>query len=240
MWPTLAAGFMLGLLGSMHCIGMCGPIALALPVHHLSPFKKYTGIFLYNAGRVFSYVILGLIFSAIGQRLFIGNYQRYLSIAIGILIVLAVLLDIAHRTRFVTCSVFQRFLSKLQSSMAVQLRKDNSILSLFIIGFLNGWLPCGLVYIAISAAVAISEPVKGMLFMMGFGLATWPVMVSVSWLGKKFITPYRLQLQRILPALMLCMGALFILRGMNLGIPYLSPKIEQSATGTDAACCHKK
>jgi sulfite exporter TauE/SafE len=240
MWATIAAGFMLGLLGSMHCIGMCGPIALALPVNHLSPLKKYTGIFLYNAGRVFTYVILGLVFSTIGQQLFIGNYQRYLSVAIGVLIILAVLLDVSHRTRFFTFPVYQRFLSKLQSSMAILLRQDNSILSLFVIGFLNGWLPCGLVYIAISAAVAISEPLKGMMFMMGFGLATWPVMVTVSWLGKKFITPYRLQLQRILPVLVICMGVLFILRGMNLGIPYLSPKIEQTAAGTDAACCHKK
>lgn len=240
MGSTLAAGFMLGLLGSMHCIGMCGPIALALPVHHLSPLKKYTGILLYNAGRVFTYMILGWVFAAIGQQLFIGNYQRYLSIAIGVMIIFAVLLDLSNRSRLVVFPYYQKMLSGLQSKMATLLRKDNSVLSLFGIGFLNGWLPCGLVYIAIPAAVALSEPVQGVVFMLGFGLATWPVMVSVSWLGKKITTPFRLQLQRLLPAMILCMGILFIFRGLNLGIPYLSPKIEQTETGTGAECCHKK
>jgi sulfite exporter TauE/SafE len=240
MGATVAAGFVLGLLGSMHCIGMCGPIALALPVHHLSPLKKYTGILLYNAGRVFTYMILGLVFSTIGQQLFIGNYQRYLSIAIGVLIIFAVLLDLSNRNRILVIPFYQKFLSRLQSKMAGMLRQDKSILSLFGIGFLNGWLPCGLVYIAIPAAVALSEPVLGILFMLGFGLATWPVMISVSWLGKKISAPFRLQLQRILPALVLCMGILFIIRGLNLGIPYLSPKIEETETGTEAACCHKK
>ena len=240
MWQVIAVGFSLGLLGSVHCIGMCGPIALAIPVHNLPPFQRYAGIVLYNAGRVITYVFLGLIFSVIGQQLFIGNYQRMLSITIGVMIIVVLLLNILFRKQVYTFPLYRKFINRLQSSMAVFMRREHSLFSLLAIGFLNGWLPCGLVYIAISGAVALSDPAKGMLFMFGFGISTMPLMLSVSFLGNKFIKPYRLEIQRIMPVLIFCMGMLFILRGMNLGIPYLSPKIEQTSNGTDASCCHKK
>ena len=86
------AAISLGLLGSFHCIGMCGPIALALPVHQYSPFKKYLGIFLYNVGRVTTYTFLGIVFGLLGQSFFLGGFQQILSITIGVLLLLSVIL----------------------------------------------------------------------------------------------------------------------------------------------------
>jgi len=109
--------------------------------------------------------------------------------------------------------------------------------SLFIIGILNGFLPCGLVYIAIASAIVLGSVEQGVVYMVVFGLGTIPVMLSLSVLGNVVSIRFRKKVSKIIPYFIILIGILFILRGLNLGIPYVSPKLDKS-DGTKMECCH--
>jgi sulfite exporter TauE/SafE len=226
----------LGLLGSFHCIGMCGPIALALPVHHYSPFKKYTGIALYNAGRMVTYGFLGLLFGLLGQSFFIGGFQQVVSLAIGILLLLSVILPRLAIFNSGNTAFFYSFVGTVKNSLG-KLFNKKGISVLFLIGALNGLLPCGLVYLGIAGAIASGDYLKGTGFMLYFGLGTAPIMFIVPLLGQFVSLRYRNTIRKTIPVIVSLMGIMLIVRGLNLGIPYLSPEFEtQSNT---VSCCEK-
>lgn len=208
---------LLGFMGSFHCIGMCGPIALTLPVQHLSGFRKTAGILLYNAGRVIAYMCMGAIFGWLGKQFFLGGLQQWLSISLGILLLLAVF--------------FQKRLPQLPQLMFVkkilgQLLAKRQFSTLFSIGFFNGFLPCGLVYLGIAGALATGGILHGMLFMGAFGAGTLPAMFAVTWFSQLISIPLRQRIRQMIPVMITIMAVLLILRGLNLGIPYVSPVIE--------------
>ena len=103
------SGLALGFLGSLHCIGMCGPIALALPSQSKSKLSFYSGRLLYNLGRVITYSIMGLIIGLIGQKINLAGYQQIISVILGIAILIAVLLP----------SRFKNYLVKLKPVQTV-------------------------------------------------------------------------------------------------------------------------
>ena len=228
----------IGLAGSLHCIGMCGPIVLALPQGEQSRLNFWIGRILYNLGRAVTYSVIGYICGHIGQTIFAGGYQQSLSIALGVLILLFVFLPskyasyaIGARLHSIIMMVFKNLWARLM------VRK--SLSSLFVIGILNGFLPCGLVYIALAGAIATGNPIKGAVFMAVFGLGTMPVMLAMSLAGKLINVNFRKHLRRLIPVGGIILAVLFILRGMSLGIPYVSPKIETDAAGqTKVTCCH--
>ena len=87
----LYTAIIFGLISSLHCIGMCGPIAMMLPVDHKAPSKKALQVLIYHLGRLTSYGILGLVFGLLGRGFYMAGIQQQLSIAVGIgMIVLAV------------------------------------------------------------------------------------------------------------------------------------------------------
>ncbi len=105
-----------------------------------------------------------------------------------------------------------------------------SFQSLFFIGMLNGLLPCGLVYMAIAGAIGTGGVAEGSLYMILFGLGTIPMLLSISLAGNIMSIAVRKRINKLIPVLVVIVGVLFILRGLSLGIPYLSPpkqKIEQ-------------
>lgn len=235
MITAIAAGFMIGVLGSFHCVGMCGPIALSLPVYDQSRSKKFALILLYNFGRVLAYASLGLLFGFLGKQFFIGGYQRFLSIAAGVLI-----LTFLFFSRYLDGNKFfiRQFTASIKNALGKLLRSEKKFYTYIFIGFLNGLLPCGLVYVAVAAAVATGDPLNSSLLMAGFGFGTFPVMVSVMVFGKFIPMQWRNHMRRAMPVFIGLMGLLLILRGMNLGIPYVSPELTQTANGVHS-CCQK-
>jgi sulfite exporter TauE/SafE len=219
---------MIGMVGSFHCVGMCGPIALALPMKGKSKFPKLLGSLVYNTGRLFTYALLGCIFGTLGTFFFMAGLQQTLSISLGILII--GLIIIPHHLQQKLSPV--HFLSKTIASIRKPLQQlfaTPSYPARLMIGMLNGLLPCGLVYMGIAGAIATGSVMKGSLFMLFFGLGTFPAMLGVSLLGHWIGIKTRNRIRAAVPVLVVLMGFLFILRGLGLGIPYLSPLLMETS-----------
>jgi sulfite exporter TauE/SafE len=235
----LYPAFLIGLLGSLHCIGMCGPIALTVGVQSgKAPLRKAGNLLLYNLGRVVTYAFLGLVLGALGFGFKVAGLQQTLSIAIGVgLIIYAFWPSLIHRLEQKTSHPLYKANQWLKKSLG-SLLKSNKGHKTFFIGLLNGLLPCGLVYFAVAAAVAVGSPTDGMWFMMVFGAGTIPLLMAFAFFGGLAGVRFKKYLTKALPVLVFCMGVLFIMRGLDLNIPYLSPELSSFASGDDAAVCH--
>lgn len=232
------SGLALGFLGSMHCIGMCGPIALALPSQSKSKLSFYSGRILYNLGRVITYTTMGLILGLIGQKINLAGYQQILSITLGAIILIIVLLPSHYKNILSSLSFVRTIIKVLQSSIGLLFRKGSQS-SLFAIGVLNGFLPCGFVYVALAGAVALGNVEKSILFMALFGIGTIPAMFSASVVTNLFGQNFRMKINRTIPVFAAVLAVIFILRGLNLGIPYLSPKLKTVTQVNPAHDCCK-
>lgn len=218
----LYSAFILGLLGSLHCVGMCGPIAFMLPVDRSNSFKKITQISMYHIGRILAYAIIGLIFGLIGKSLYIFGMQQQLSIIIGVLMIVVVLLPHRWIGKFNLAKPLYQAIGYIKKSLGQALHKKTAD-TFLTIGFLNGFLPCGLVYMAVFGAVAMGSYAQGSLYMALFGLGTIPLMTAAIYLGKFLNSTIKQRIQKAIPVFVVIIGALFILRGLGLGIPYVSP-----------------
>jgi uncharacterized protein len=234
-------GFIVGLFGSLHCVGMCGPIVAALPQGKGGRLPFLVGRLLYNFGRVLSYALIGLFFGLLGKSVFVAGYQQALSITVGVLIIFAVLLPARYSQGVVAALGLQRVYGFLSRSWGMLFR-DGSQRSLLTIGFLNGFLPCGFVYLAIAGALATGSALNGAAYMASFGVGTIPILLAFSYIGNVVGTKFRAVFARAIPALAVTLALLFILRGMSLGIPILSPKITYDvASGTTKhSCCEQE
>lgn len=225
MNTLIFTGFTLGLLSSFHCLGMCGPIALSLPVHQYAEWKKNVGVILYNLGRVFTYIVLGFISGFIGQSFYFAHFQQYFSIIVGCIILLFILNNYLQWNFSLNNKFYHKMMQSIRNKLGI-LMKERKVQHLFAIGILNGILPCGMVYLALAAAATSGELFKAAFFMLAFGLGTIPLMYSFVFLGKFIGNSYRLIIQKSVPLLLSIMAVLLIFRGLNLGIPFLSPQIE--------------
>jgi hypothetical protein len=218
----LLSALILGLLGSFHCIGMCGPIAFMLPVDRSNSVKKVSQIAIYHFGRLLAYSIIGLIFGLIGKSLYIFGYQQQLSIIIGVLMILVVVVPQKQINKYNFSKPIYRLISKVKSALGTALKKK-TMDTFLTIGFLNGFLPCGLVYMALFAAMAAGNAASGGLYMAVFGIGTIPLMTTAIYFSQFLKGKTRQRIQKAIPVFVILIGALFILRGLGLGIPYLSP-----------------
>ncbi len=236
MLQTAIAAFVMGAVGSFHCIGMCGPLALALPLKDDSLFSKFTGALLYNSGRIVTYSLFGLLAGTIGQSFSFFGFQQSLSIAAGALIVLLVIVPKVFPVAFKNTNITGRFFEKTRHTFS-QLFFKKTQSTLFAIGLLNGLLPCGLVYLAIAGATATGKITDAVIFMAAFGAGTLPVMWSIAFWGNFINVNIRQRIRKMYPYMMLLMACLLILRGMGLGIPYISPVADTAAK--KISCCAK-
>ena len=250
----LLSALVLGLMGSFHCAGMCGPIAIALPLHGNTVPQKIFGGTLYNIGRTITYGILGALFGMLGQGIHLLGFQQKISVVMGALMIISVLFPALFRNQFSLEKSWFSVVGKLKKSIG-KLFAVRSFSSLFFVGLLNGLLPCGLVYIAIAGAIGTGSATQGTLYMILFGLGTIPMMLGISVVGNMMGLALRNKINKIIPVLVVVVGLLFILRGLDLGIPYLSPKkqmieqkFENNLTGKDTIvvtekqlppCCQK-
>lgn len=218
----ITAALILGLIGSFHCIGMCGPIAVALPISNKSWALKLTGTLLYNFGRAITYGAMGAVFGVLGEGIQLGGFQSWVSIAMGAIMIISVLFPVLFRNTGLMDRYIYGYVDKLKQQLAPMF-KNSSLGSLFVIGLLNGLLPCGLVYVALASAIATGGVVSGALFMFLFGLGTLPMLAVVTLIGNVISGRFKSFLNKLIPYVIVIIGALFILRGLNLGIPYISP-----------------
>lgn len=216
------SAILFGLLGSFHCIGMCGPIAFMLPVDRTSQAKRVLQVAVYHLGRMISYGILGLLFGLLGKGFYFFGFQQYLSIIIGIIMILIIVLPSKTVNKFSLAKPFYKLLSGVKNRLGKELKKKRTD-TFFTIGFLNGFLPCGLVYMAIFGSIAAGNAIDGSLYMMLFGLGTVPLMTAFIFLGNFATGMVRKRIQQFIPIAVIIVGTLFILRGLGLGIPYISP-----------------
>ena len=232
----LYSAFILGLLGSLHCVGMCGPIAFMLPVDRSNSVKKVSQISIYHMGRLIAYSLIGLVFGLVGKSLYIFGIQQQLSIVIGVLMIILVLIPYHTIAKYNLSKPLNKIISKVKSNLGKALKKKTAD-TFLTIGFLNGFLPCGLVYMAVFGAVATGSLLQGSFYMILFGLGTIPLMTSAIYLGKFLNQTIKQRIQKAIPVFVVIIGALFILRGLGLGIPYLSPApiVEMASSAMD---CH--
>ncbi|MES2265134.1 MAG: sulfite exporter TauE/SafE family protein [Bacteroidota bacterium] len=222
--------FYIGLFGSVHCIGMCGPLAFAVPSFHSRWWLVIADKLIYNAGRVLSYTVLGYLIGLLGKQLWLAGLQQSVSIISGALIIV-VGFSRLFKTRFKQSRLMTLLLSPVQKTISYAL---NHHMGHFIVGVLNGLLPCGFVYLALVGAVNTSSAIASAQYMFWFGAGTFPLML-IATIGSGYIGPvFRRRINKGMPFLMICLGCWFLLRGLNLNIPYLSPAKQQQGV----AICH--
>jgi sulfite exporter TauE/SafE len=245
----LITAFLLGLMGSLHCVGMCGPIALSLPLRGKSIGQKIWGSSLWSLGRIVTYSFMGALFGLIGAGFKFLGYQQIISIAIGVLMILSVILPTLFKKITVgnSLSIFNPVRKGMQ-----RLFQEKNNRALFLIGIFNGLLPCGLVYLAIAGAIGTADLLLSVAYMALFGLGTLPMLLVISMLGNIVSQTIRKQINKVVPLVVILIGIIFILRGLSLGIPYLSPPKEKLSPtvqmkadsvsikkAVESSCCQK-
>jgi sulfite exporter TauE/SafE len=229
----LYSAFFLGLLGSFHCLGMCGPLALALPLSKDNPWQTLREQMWYQGGRVGGYSFMGGVAGVLGSSALMAGMQGWLSLATGILIALLCLLSYLGVTKHLASRLAAVLAKRLQRLWPYFYARRGRQ-SLLLLGFLNSFLPCGLVYIALASALNTAHGWHAVFFMMLFGLGTVPALLLLLQGSQLVNLRLRSYLARLVPVLVLLVAVLLIVRGLQLGIPYLSP-----AAGRPC-CCHQE
>lgn len=232
----LLSAIIFGLLGSFHCIGMCGPIAFMLPIDRKNKTKGFFQIFSYHLGRLFTYSLIGLLFGFLGKGFYFFGFQQQLSIIVGVLMILVILFPKILQ-KLSLSKKMSTIILRIKNSLGAALKKKGND-TFFTIGFLNGFLPCGLVYMAIFGAITTSNAFTGSLYMFLFGLGTIPLMTAFVYLGNFTKGNFRKNIQQVIPVLVVFIGVLFIFRGLGLGIPYVSPTAVLDVTLKTVSVCH--
>ena len=230
----LWAAFLIGLVGSLHCMGMCGPIALTITKSDYGFAKNFSRSIFYNLGRVTTYTLFGLIAGGVGLIFNLAGLQQYLSIAFGILLLIGVLFAF-NFDRLFQIPLLSDLLEKVRTKLSrlINAPKNSTV---FGIGLLNGFLPCGLVYLGISGAITTGGFWEGSLFMAVFGLGTVPAIAITNALGYVMGIKFRNLVKKAAPTLLLIVAILFIIRGLDLDIPYLSPKLSDFEKAGTVSC----
>lgn len=230
MIGIITSALILGLAGSLHCVGMCGPLVLRL---HTAQAKNKAQSLWYYLGKTFTYAIFGLIGGSIGHQFAFMHWQQRLSIIAGIVLLLMTFFPRIKGSAWIGHYVTEGFVKLQQQAYRI----PNS-LYLYLSGMLNGLLPCGLVYAALAASLATSGPLPGALFMTFFGLGTVPALFGLGMIQQNMNHRLKWIFSNTSFYLSVLVGVCLILRGLNLGIPYVSPKL--NAEHTQMSCCERK
>ena len=211
----------LGLLTGFHCIGMCGPIAIALPLNKRTWGTRIFSALWYNIGRTITYAGLGFVFGILGAGFSLAGFQKWVSIIMGIFMIATVAFPKINHVLY-RGTGDSKFMNSIKKQLAKYFQQA-SYKSLFITGLLNGLLPCGMVYMALAGAIGVGSLQGAVLFMILFGLGTIPMMFLLSMLGNFATIKLKHAINKVIPYVVVIVGALFILRGLELGIKFISP-----------------
>jgi sulfite exporter TauE/SafE len=230
---NLPLAFLLGLLGSLHCAVMCGPLMLSLPVSQKNYFRSALQLLCYQLGRILVYTFLGVLVGIVGNSIALFTDQETLSLFVGVLLIVFTLIHFSGR--------HFKFLNRFQTVLISPISKlmgkiyGMPFWGLFA-GMLNGLIPCGMVYVSLATALNEGSIKRSAEFMLLFGLGTTPLMLAIS-LGGIYLKSYiRFNPNKLIPWFMLFLGILFILRSAELGIPFLSPNQNIDLQGRVSEC----
>lgn len=215
----------LGFASGFHCIGMCGPIALSMGLTKNQKTNFYLQNLSYQFGRILSYSFLGAVLGIIGQSFELAGFQKYLTVSVGILLIVMAISSFGGQDFAAKIPFMSKALLKVKMQLGKILQRPD-YKSRFSTGILNGFLPCGMVYMALTASLAAGGIWQSAVFMLLFGFGTFPFMFAVVFLGNFITTAFRVKILRVIPVMMMILGGLFVLRGLELGIPYVSPHSE--------------
>jgi len=215
----LITALLMGLIGSMHCAGMCGPIAISLPYRVGMQTKEETffKILVYNLGRIITYAFFGLLFGVVGKSFFTMGIQKWVLIALAILLIIVAIFSIDVESKALKIPFINKFNTKIKTTLSKAL-KNATIKSFLYIGILNGFLPCGLVYMAIVAALATGGVINSVLYMILFGLGTMPMMMALGYGGHLLSTKFRRVLRKLYPIFMIIFAILFLMRAFKINM----------------------
>ncbi|MEO6760131.1 MAG: sulfite exporter TauE/SafE family protein [Saprospiraceae bacterium] len=223
---------LLGLAGSLHCVGMCGPLLLALPLDTAGKWQVLRRMLVYHSGRILTYAALGVLFGLLGQGLAIAGFQKILSISAGVFMLGMALMAWRFERLVTALPGFGAFTRRVKSGIGNLLRQ-NSGSAIFSLGLLNGLLPCGMVYAALAGAIASFGAAEGGLFMAIFGLGTLPLLLLVSISGLAFPVSLRRKTRVAQPILLCLVGLLLLQRGLHLDLSLFDSAVPKA--GLD---CH--
>lgn len=223
------SSFVLGIGGSLHCLGMCGPLALSIP-YPKTGLTKWMLVIGYYLSKALAYAAMGAVAGIVGKGFFVMNWQQGLSVAAGIFIIALVCFPLLKPVR--GSFAFQRQFAWLYG----KLQHNPKLHYYLLLGLLNGFLPCGLVYTALAAATVSGGVVQGFISMFLFGIGTAPVLIAIVLLKRKMSIRFRHFFRPLSITLSIAVGILLVMRGLNLGIPYVSPEVHNDEVNS---CCHK-
>ncbi|MCO6176088.1 sulfite exporter TauE/SafE family protein [Flavobacterium sp. NRK F10] len=224
-----------GLISSLHCVGMCGPIAMMLPVDRSNQATKTIQILLYHLGRITAYSSLGLLFGILGRGFYLAGMQQQLSIVVGVIMIVIAVVPEKQFAKYNFSKPVYKIISRVKSSLGNQFKKK-TMGSIYTIGVLNGFLPCGMVYVALFGALAMNRLDLSVLYMVLYGIGTIPMMSLVVYVSNLLTVSFRSKLQKAIPVIAVCIGILFIMRGLGLSIPYISPGDVSLFVQSEANC----
>lgn len=230
MYFLITSALILGLGGSLHCIGMCGPLILALPFQHIEGQKKWWMVAAYFGAKAIGYGTMGVIVGLLGNGIKIILWQQGLSVFSGTIILIIILLPIL-KNKIKFKPPFTKIINQYYSKV-LEYKSGNQYL---ILGFLNAFLPCGLVYTALIVGSSFASASNGFIFMFLFGIGTSPLLIATIFLNYKLNTNYRKYFKYSTQVFSFMLGVILILRGLNLGIPYISPSFTEK--GKVENCC---
>lgn len=228
----------LGFASGFHCIGMCGPIALSMGLTRRQGIRFYLQNLTYQFGRIFTYALLGACLGLIGTGFQMAGFQQYLSIFAGVVLIIMAVSSFGGKDFASKLPFFNQFLLKIKMSLGKLLQKSD-LRSRFLTGILNGFLPCGMVYMALTASLAAGGVLYSAFYMALFGLGTLPFMFGVVLVGGMVSQHFRARILRLVPLVMIVLGGLFVLRGLEIGIPYVSPKKQSLQVIHNSSEAHK-
>lgn len=228
MYTLLIGGFMLGFAGSLHCVGMCGPLSLAIPVWHLSFLQKFFALLTYQCGRIITYSVLGLIVGIAGRSIYIAGFQQWFSVFLGGSMLVAAGACLI-RKKSIHFSFLPEFYKSVQQLIIKILKSNKGWKSFLLLGIINGLLPCGMVYIALASALSATQVVHSIGFMAAFGAGTLPAMMAAGYASHTLHPQLRMVFRKSVPFFIAGAGIVLILRGMNLGILFISPELPAAA-----------
>ncbi len=205
----------MGLTGSLHCVGMCSPLAMAVGNMNTRAFLNRV---IYNAGRIVTYGLLGLAIAGVGLAFPISKFQNLVSVLLGVTLLLAgigllkvnipILSSAVGKLTFTLKKLFTRFLSRKHFG------------SVFLLGTLNGILPCGLVWIALTYSFTLQSAMEAFSFMILFGIGTLPVMLGFTSVITQLLQRFNFNFQRITSAMLILSGILLIVRVFIIHLPH--------------------
>ena len=221
--------FVIGLIGSLHCIGMCGPLMITFTDR--TGVRAYLSFLIYHASRIAVYALIGVLFGLIGTSLELIQLQRFGVILIGVMIIIVYgfpKIRNSIEAKYYRSTFYQWIKTRFTSHYHSRLRWMAA-------GVVNGFLPCGLIYLAAAGAILTINMGESMLFMIFFGLGTLPGLALVGVIRNRLPNLFR-NASKTITMFALLAGGLLIIRGLAVEDPDWNQLMTQQINRIVAAC----